>query len=518
MNLAFLQDFGPIGILLVGAVVCAALDLRSLDGRGRRPQRTRWVALAALVLAFAASVGFWHSSFGATPPDIEHGSLVIDRFALYFYAIALAAAGAVVLCGADAESELDPHRGVFHLLLLVSCAGVLFTASATDLVSLGVGLALAVLPMALAQGLHKTDADSVRTATRALSVCGFSLVVFFAGAGILAGLAGSTTLHAVPAGLTHVDPLLLVGAILLILGAAAQLGIFPFLWWRAGIGVRLPILPFLAATLMGTLAGSAALLRVLPGALGAAPSSWTMAVVVLAAVTLVVAPCLAWRQRRLSLAVGYLLIGQLALVPATLPEISQQGTATVLYLLLCVIPLAAGLLGLLGSIAAQGGDGHVRPARAVGPFAGDDRWTCATSGRTGGTTSSCGILRTADDSRRRPPGRPRMARLARALVGGPQRPGRLPLAAHHLRCPGGWPRFRSARADRGYWHRPLHRCGDGIRPSGGATLRDCRERRPGASDRTVGQPAKIVPVGLVAGSAVAQDRAGLHCAVWVADD
>lgn len=355
MNLAFLQDFGPIGILLVGAVVCAALDLRSLDGRGRRPQRTRWVALAALVLAFAASVGFWHSSFGATPPDIEHGSLVIDRFALYFYAIALAAAGAVVLCGADAESELDPHRGVFHLLLLVSCAGVLFTASATDLVSLGVGLALAVLPMALAQGLHKTDADSVRTATRALSVCGFSLVVFFAGAGILAGLAGSTTLHAVPAGLTHVDPLLLVGAILLILGAAAQLGIFPFLWWRAGIGVRLPILPFLAATLMGTLAGSAALLRVLPGALGAAPSSWTMAVVVLAAVTLVVAPCLAWRQRRLSLAVGYLLIGQLALVPATLPEISQQGTATVLYLLLCVIPLAAGLLGLLGSIAAQEG-------------------------------------------------------------------------------------------------------------------------------------------------------------------
>ncbi|MGC2191662.1 MAG: proton-conducting transporter membrane subunit [Candidatus Dormiibacterota bacterium] len=354
MKLSFLQDFGPIGILLLGAVVCAALDLRSFDSHGRRPQITRWVTLATLVLAFGASIGFWQSSFGATPPDIEHGSLVIDRFALFFYAITLAAAGAVVLCGSDAESELDPHRGVFHLLLLMSCAGVLFSASSTDLVSLGAGLALAVLPMALAQGLHKTDASSVRTAARALSVSGFSLVVFFLGAAILAGLAGSTTLHAIPAGLGQVDPLLVVGAILLILGAAAQLGVFPFLWWRSGLGARLPTLPFLAATLMGSLAGTAALLRLLPGALGAAPSTWTLAVAVLAGVTLVVAPFVAWRQRNLGRAVVYLLIAQLALVPATLPEISQQGTATVLYLLLCVIPLTAGLLGLLGSIAVQG--------------------------------------------------------------------------------------------------------------------------------------------------------------------
>ncbi|HVB53318.1 MAG TPA: proton-conducting transporter membrane subunit [Candidatus Acidoferrales bacterium] len=354
MKLTFLQDFGPIGILLLGALVCGALDLRSFDSPRRRPERTRWVTLATLLLAFLASIGFWHSSFGPTPPDIEHGSLVIDRFALFFYAITLAAAGAVVLCGADAESELDPHRGVFHLLLLMSCAGVLFTVSATDLVALGAGLALAVLPMALAQGLHKTDAGSVRTATRALSVSGFSLVAFFAGAAILAGLAGSTSLHAIPAGLRQLDPLLVVGAILLILGALSQLGVFPYLWWRGALGGRLPSLPFLAATVLGSLAGTAALLRLLPGALGAAPSTWTLAVAVLAGVTLVVAPCVAWRQRRLGGAVVFLLIAQLALVPATLPEISQQGTAAVLYLLLCVIPLAAGLLGLLGSITVQG--------------------------------------------------------------------------------------------------------------------------------------------------------------------
>ncbi|MFZ0994848.1 MAG: proton-conducting transporter membrane subunit [Candidatus Dormiibacterota bacterium] len=354
MHLAFLEDFAPIGLLLLGAAVCAVLDLRGAESHGRALGRIRWVAILALLLAFAASIGFWKSSFGPTPPDIEHGSLVIDRFALFFYAATLVAAGAVVLCGADAESELDPHRGVFYLLLLVSCAGVLLTASAADLVSMGGGLALTVLPMALAQGLRKTDAEAVRTAIRALSVAGFALVAFLIGSAILAGLAGTTSLRAIPAGLTHVGPLLVVAATLVVLGAGAQLGIFPFLWWRNGAGARLPALPFLAGTVLGFLAGSAVLLRLLAGGLGAGPSTWTMTVAVLAAITLVAAPCLAWRQRRLGQTVVYLLIAQLALVLASLPEISRQGAAAILYLLLCVIPLAAALLGLLASIAAQG--------------------------------------------------------------------------------------------------------------------------------------------------------------------
>ncbi|MGB6771923.1 MAG: proton-conducting transporter membrane subunit [Candidatus Dormiibacterota bacterium] len=354
MNLAFLEDFTPIGILVLGAAVCAALDLRGGDSHGRALERIRWVALLALLLAFVTSIGFWKSSFGPTPPDIEHGSLVIDRFALFFYAATLVGAAAVVLCGSDAESEMDPHRGVFYLLMLMSCAGVLLTASATDLTSMGAGLALTVLPMAMAQGLRKTDAESVRTAIRALAVVGFSLVIFLVGTAMLAGLAGTTALRSIPAGLTYVNPMLVVAATLVVLGAGALLGVFPFLWWRTGAGAKLPTLPFLAGTVLGFLAGSAALLRVLAGGLGAGPSTWTMTVAVLAGVTLVVSPCLAWRQRRLGQTVVYLLIAQLALVLASLPEISRQGTAAILYLLLCVIPLAAALLGLLGSIAAQG--------------------------------------------------------------------------------------------------------------------------------------------------------------------
>lgn len=354
MGLSFLQDLGPVGLLLLGAAVCAALDLRTFQGRAPGPRATRWVALGALGLAFLASVGFWHSSFGAAPPDIEHGSLVIDRFALFLYATTLAAAAAILLCGSDAEDELDPHRGVFHALFLVGCAGVLVTASAADLASLGAGLALTGVPLGLAQGLRKTDAAAVRSAARALSVTGLALVLFMIGAAILAALGGSTSLAAIPNGLRHLDPLLVLAAVLVILGGMALVGGFPYLWWRARQATQLPSLPLIGGTVLSALAGTAMLLRVLAGALGAASSSWSLAVAVMAGLTLVLAPWLAWRQRRLGPAVVYLLLAQLALVPATLPLVSQRGTATILYLLLCTVPLAAGLLGLVGSIASQG--------------------------------------------------------------------------------------------------------------------------------------------------------------------
>ncbi len=356
MSWAFLQDFGPIGVLLLGAATCAALS--RLPAGARHPSASRWVALGALLLAFAASIGFWRSSLGPTAPDIEHGSFLIDRFGLYFYVLALAGAGAALFCGADSEAQLDPNRGVYHLLLLMSTAGVLMVASSTDVVTMDSALALALLPLALAQGLRKTDLGSIRAAVRSLSAQAFALVAIASGSAILAGLAGSTGLLRIPVGLHSLDPLVVVGALLVLLGAALPLGLFPFLWWRSSQGQGLPAAPSLAATLLGWLAAAAALLRLLPGMLGAAPASWTMATAVLAAATLLLAPILALRQRRLLGAVLCLLPAQLALGLAGLLESSQAGVASVLYLLLCTVPLGAALLGWLAAAAAQGqGDG-----------------------------------------------------------------------------------------------------------------------------------------------------------------
>ncbi|MHB8394846.1 MAG: proton-conducting transporter transmembrane domain-containing protein [Candidatus Dormibacteria bacterium] len=354
MNLVFLQDFAPIGILALGAAGCVGLDLREHgSGAWGRPP-SRWLALATLALAFLASVGFWRTSYGATPPDIEHGSFLIDRFALFFYAAGIAAAGAVVVCGADAEVELEPHVGVYHALLLVATGGVIFTASAADLVSLAVGLAMTAMPLSLALGLRKTDPAAMRTAVRSLTFSGLLLVVFIGGEGILAGVTGATSLSAIAGQPLPVDALLALAALLIVVGASGQIGLFPMGVWRVEEALTGPLMPAVARTVLIALAALAALVRLLPGALASAPGDWTVTVAVVAGLTMLGAPLMALRERRLVAVVHYLLIAQMALALMAMTVVAATATAGILYLSLGVVPAAAAALGLLGSFRVAG--------------------------------------------------------------------------------------------------------------------------------------------------------------------
>ncbi len=310
--------------------------------------------MAAVVLAFLACVGFWHSSRAPLPPDFERGSLVIDRFSLFFYAATLAALGALLLCGAELEEEVRPHVGLYHALLLVSGIGVLFTVSATDLVTLAAAMACTVLPLGLALGLRKSDPAAVRTATRSLVLSGFGLAVFVGGAVLLAGLSGTTQLSLVPAALRPPGAMLALAAALLVLGGLGQLGLWPLLDRSAREVGSAPLAPSLARMLLVFLAAVAALLRLLPGGLGGAPGSWELTVALVCAAPALVAPLLALREPRLGRSVTYLLLAQLAVTVIGVISVSPKATSAVLYATLCLIPLVAGFLGLLGTLAAQG--------------------------------------------------------------------------------------------------------------------------------------------------------------------
>ncbi len=356
MNLAFLQDFGPMGVLLLGAVVCLGLEGGPYGAKGGRGHLSRWVSLAFTALAFLAAVGFWRSSLGPAPPDIEHGSFLVDRFALFFYAAAPAAAAAILLTGSDLEEQLDPHQPLYHALVLVSTSGVMLTASGADLLTLLVGLATVSLPLVLGTALRKVDPGAVRSAARSFAVSGALLATFAAGEALLAGLGHATQLSLLEA--LPPSPLLALAALLITVGVAGPLGAFPLTWWRPGAAQAVPLGPSLAGLALGALAAAAALLRLLPGALGGALPGWNVAVGVVAALTILLAPALAWRQRSLLATVGYLFVGDAALVLVGLTWSGRPATGAVLYLVLGLVPVVTASLGLLGAVQLSGtGDG-----------------------------------------------------------------------------------------------------------------------------------------------------------------
>ncbi|HUY60815.1 MAG TPA: hypothetical protein VMW49_02965, partial [Candidatus Dormibacteraeota bacterium] len=208
MSAAFLQDFGPEAVLLVGAAAALALDRRAASAatappQGRPRRGRRWpppvtgLALGALLLAFALSIGFWHSSVGPRFPDVERGAFVIDRYALFFHALLLLTAAAVLLVTNDAVDDLAPHRGVHAALVLVATCGALVAVATTDLLTAFTGLAATLLPLCLALGLrklHAAAAAAAAAAVRAFVSSAVGLLLVLVGTVLLLGVSGSTRL------------------------------------------------------------------------------------------------------------------------------------------------------------------------------------------------------------------------------------------------------------------------------------------------------------------------------------
>ncbi len=367
MSAAFLQDFGPETVLLVGAAAALIIDRRGSRVPGRGPQgraRTgrRWppsgtvVALAAVLLAFGLSIGFWHSSFGPRFPDVERGAFIIDRYALFFHALLLLTAGAVLLVTNDAADELAPHRGVHAALVLVATCGAMVAVATTDLLTMVTGLAATVLPLCLALGLRKLNAAAATAAVRAFVGSAVGLLLVLGGVVLLLGLSGSTRLGALAVRVHHLNPGVALAAVALVLGLGLCLVAGPALLWGEDAAADAPLAALLPMAVLAPLTALAVLMRVVVSGLGAVAAAWSGLAAAVAALLLLGSALLALRQARLRRLVLLLLAGQFGLALAALPALHRDGPAAALYLLLTTAPLAVASLGLLPSVERAGGD------------------------------------------------------------------------------------------------------------------------------------------------------------------
>jgi len=351
VSLAFLADLGPEAVLVLGAAAALAVSRR-------RGDRIAWevtaVGIAACCLTFADSLLFWHASLGPAVPDIEHGSLLVDRYALFVEAVILAAAVAVLLLSGDSTEQLRPLQGEFTALVLLLALGGLVAAASQDLVTIGVGLTLAATASALLLGLRKREGAAAQAAVQSFCLLAGAVALFLAGVVVLYGLTGTTQLTGIAARLTRPDTAAVLAAALLILGAGGLLGLGPFLGWRRRSADPAPLAAVLAVTTLGGLAGLGALVRVLDTGFARVPLAWTVLVAALGAATALGAALLALRASRLRQLVLLLVAGDAGLALTALPALHHHGAAATLLATLVFAPLAAGGLGMVGWVGAVG--------------------------------------------------------------------------------------------------------------------------------------------------------------------
>jgi NADH-quinone oxidoreductase subunit N len=387
MNLLAMQFPTPdvnLWLILPELIICTVgVVVMLVDAFGRPAQRwvTGGISLAGLGTAATATAWLWLSWRGASSGF--NGMIVLDELRLGFTLVFLIVSALTVLVSIVwVENERLP-AGEFHSLLMFATAGMMFMASAGDLVIVFLGLEILSIATYVMCGFRRTDVRSNESSMKYFILGSFSSAFLLYGIALVygatattAGLPGTTNIAEIGRRLADSQyPLLLfAGAAMMLVGFGFKIATAPFHVWTPDVyeGAPTPVTAFMAAGPKA--AGFASFMRVflfafpfvvatagqtIPGKLHAA---WLGALLVIAILTMTIGNLVAISQNNVkrmlaysSIAhAGYALVGFIAAGSAT--DIAQRNAAigAVIFYLLTYAVMNLGAFAVVQLIARSG--------------------------------------------------------------------------------------------------------------------------------------------------------------------
>src|SRR5450759_2031010 len=160
------------------------------------PRGWKWInAVGAFVGVLFAALCVWQIQ--STLPRGAAGfynTLLVDRFAIYFWYLFLAGAAISILMSVHYLELEDEHHGEYYSLLLLSVVGMMCMAAGYDVVLLFIGLELMAISTYVLVGFLRRDKRSNEAALKYLLLGAFSSGLFAYGLSLFYGVTGSTNL------------------------------------------------------------------------------------------------------------------------------------------------------------------------------------------------------------------------------------------------------------------------------------------------------------------------------------
>ena len=251
------------------------------------------------------------------------GSVVIDRFALFFNWMFLAASAIVALISwRTLEMDREPIGEYYGLMLLANC-GMFFLATGVDLITLAVGLELMALSFYILVGFARSDKRSNEASLKYLLLGAFSTGFLLYGFSLFYGLSGSTKLTEITAAVASRgdgDAVVFLAIATTVVGLLFKISAVPFHMWApdAYEGAPTPVTAYLSVA--SKAASFAMLVRLFLGPLNSARPMWEPLLIVVAILTLTVGNLAAITQDNVKRLLayssishaGYILLGLIA--------------------------------------------------------------------------------------------------------------------------------------------------------------------------------------------------------------
>ena len=270
------------------------------------------IAFAALIISIGF-VAYQFYSDSIAPAAIFSADVLVDDAFGSFFAVAMLIVSIITVVGSFSYMKNRANPAVYFSLILLATIGMVLIAFSTDLVMLFVGWELMSIPTYILAGFNKKNPISNEAAIKYFLFGAMSSAIIIYGMSIAYGIAGSTNIGEIIQVFAVLDaemlPLGLLAVGMLIAGFGFKMGLVPFHMWLPDTyeGSPPPITALLAA---GTKkAGFAAALRIIILGTIALNLDWTLALGVIAIMTMTVGNIAAIMQKNLTRMLAYSSIG-----------------------------------------------------------------------------------------------------------------------------------------------------------------------------------------------------------------
>ncbi len=308
--------------------LCAVL---TVDFTVRRlpQQQLAYLSVAGLLAVLAVLIWFDQTGISGTLFD---RMFVVDGLALFFKIFIVGATVIVILVSVDYVTRFHFFRGEYYFLVMMSSLGMMFMASANDLLSLFITLEFSTFGFYILVAYLRDDLASNEAGLK------FFILGVFA-AGLLAygiSLVFGETGKLVFADLAAAEPSagLVIGYLLIFGALGFKIGAVPFHSWIPDTyhGAPTPVTTFLSVVPKG--AAFAILLRMLFVALATFKPAWVLLMVAASILSMTYGNIVAIAQRNIKRLLAYSGIAQIGNVLIGLAAGTKMGSDAILFYLL----------------------------------------------------------------------------------------------------------------------------------------------------------------------------------------
>ncbi len=248
------------------AVGIGSLVVMMVDAFNDKKGDLSILSSAILLTATCVAGGLWFGGLPTQTPDILAPYLAVDGMAQFFN---ITICGGAALCAMLAGGYLREHdleRGDFYAVLLLCAFGAMVLASATDLLSLFIGLETMSLGVYCLVAFRRGSARAAEGAIKYFLLGSFAAAILLFGSALLYGATGHTDLAGIGQAIRKGDAQLGLTAFamaMLLVGLAFKVSAVPFHMWTpdAYEGAVTPATAFMSVAVKA--AAFAVMLRVL---------------------------------------------------------------------------------------------------------------------------------------------------------------------------------------------------------------------------------------------------------------